>query len=147
MIVLDTNVIFAYYFAYYDRDDQWHEPVCTLLKSELGKLILPGSVIPKVDYLLGRRLGSKARHAFFEDVMTGFFTLQDIPFALYTRIQEIDLRYAQMELGFVDSSIMALSEWLNCQRIATLDHRHFAAVARELQFQLLPLNTIKKQPG
>jgi uncharacterized protein len=75
---------------------------------------------------------------FFEDVIEGVYTVQDIPFELYARIQEIDLRYVQLDLGYVDCSVMAIAQWLRCRKIATLDHRHFAAVARELQFELLP---------
>jgi uncharacterized protein len=101
-----------------------------VLESEFDELILPASVIPELDYLLGKRLGMKARHAFFEDVIEGVYTVQDIPFELYSRIREIDLRY-------VDCSVMAIAQWLGCKKIATLDHRHFAAVARELQFELL----------
>ena len=134
MIVLDTGAV----FAYYDRDDQWHTSVRSVLESEFDELILPASVIPELDYLLGKRLGMKARHAIFEDVIEGVYTVHDIPFELYSRIQEIDLRYVQLDLGYVDCSVMAIAQWLKCKKIATLDHRHFAAVARELQFELLP---------
>jgi uncharacterized protein len=133
MIVLDTSVI----YAYYDRDDRQHSAVRELLDTE-DVCVLPTPVIPEVDYLIGKRLGQKARAAFLEDVIAGVYTLENVPFALYPRIQELDLRYDQLNLGFVDAAVITLAEWLKCSRIATLDHRHFAAVARELQFELLP---------
>jgi uncharacterized protein len=133
MIVLDTGVI----YAYYDRDDRQHSAVRELLDAE-DVCVLPAPVIPEVDYLIGKRLGQQARSAFLEDVIAGVYTLENVPFALYPRIQELDQRYNQLDLGFVDASVITLAEWLKCSRIATLDHRHFAAVARELQFVLLP---------
>jgi uncharacterized protein len=60
MIVLDTGAV----FAYYDRDDQAHSSVQSVLDSDFDELILPASVIPELDYLLGKRLGMKARHTF-----------------------------------------------------------------------------------
>ena len=134
MIVLDTGVI----YAYYARDDRQHLAVRTLLDGENEACILPASVIVEADYLIGKRLGQAARVAFFEDVTAGVYHIENIPTSLYLRIQELDLQYSQLDLGFVDASVIALAESLNCKRIATLDHRHFAAVARELNFELLP---------
>lgn len=134
MIVLDTGVI----YAYYARDDQHHMAVRQLLDAEAEACTLPASVIVEVDYLIGKRLGQHARLAFFEDVLAGVYTVENIPVSLYPRMRELDLKYAQLDLGFVDVSVIALAEHLNCKQIATLDHRHFAAVARELQFELIP---------
>ena len=41
---------------------------------------------------------------------------------------EIDERFADLGLGLVDSSVVALAEWLGVRRLATRDVRHFAAV-------------------
>jgi predicted nucleic acid-binding protein len=40
----------------------------------------------------------------------------------------IDRRYADLGLGLVDASIVALAEELGLRRLATRDVRHFAAV-------------------
>jgi hypothetical protein len=41
---------------------------------------------------------------------------------------EIDRRYADLGLGLVDASVVALAERLGIRRLATRDLRHFAAV-------------------
>ncbi len=65
MIVLDTSAV----YAFYDRDDVWHGAVKRLFDDELGLLIMPASIIPELDYLLGKRLGQLARSAFLEDLI------------------------------------------------------------------------------
>ena len=41
---------------------------------------------------------------------------------------EVDRRFANLSLGLVDSSVVALAESLGVHRLATRDVRHFAAV-------------------
>jgi predicted nucleic acid-binding protein len=41
---------------------------------------------------------------------------------------EIDRRYADLGLGLVDGSVVALAEALGIRRLVTRDVRHFAAV-------------------
>ena len=41
---------------------------------------------------------------------------------------EADRRYADLHLGLVDASVVALAESLGIRRLATPDVRHFAAV-------------------
>ena len=41
---------------------------------------------------------------------------------------EVDRRFADLGLGLVDGSVIALAEFLSIRRLATRDVRHFAAV-------------------
>jgi predicted nucleic acid-binding protein len=41
---------------------------------------------------------------------------------------EVDRRFADLGLGLVDSTVVALAESLGIRRLATRDVRHFAAV-------------------
>jgi hypothetical protein len=51
---------------------------------------------------------------------------------------EVDLRYADLWLGLVDASVVALAESLDVRRLATRDVRHFAAVRlRNRSFELV----------
>ena len=43
---------------------------------------------------------------------------------------EVDRRFADLGLGLVDASIVALAESLGIRRLVTRDVRHFAAVRR-----------------
>ena len=133
MIIADTSAV----YAFYDRADTWNQEV-VLLFENAQTLILPASIIPEVDYLLGKRLGRMARMAFLEDLVSGVYTTIQISSDLYTGIQQLEGRYADLDLGFVDASIVVLAKSLGCSKIATLDRRHFVPVAREMQFELLP---------
>jgi predicted nucleic acid-binding protein len=41
---------------------------------------------------------------------------------------DVDRRYADLGLGLVDGSVIALAEGLGVRRLATRDVRHFSAV-------------------
>jgi hypothetical protein len=131
---LDNGVL----FAGYDRRDRWHDAARELLQAEARELILPRPTIPEVDHLLGKHLGSAAQRTFFRSLTDGTFFLANLPAAGYRRVVDLDRRYADLRLGFVDAAIMAIAEDLGVGRIATLDRRHFATVELRLPLTLLP---------
>ena len=49
-------------------------------------------------------------------------------FAGFERIADLIIQYADLPLGLVDASVVALGEQLGVQEIATLDRRHFSVV-------------------
>lgn len=62
------------------------------------------------------------------DLRRGAFTYAPLPIDHITRAMEIDERYADLGLGLVDASIVALAEDLGLTRIATRDLRHFSVL-------------------
>jgi predicted nucleic acid-binding protein len=133
-ILLDTGVL----YAYYDRRDRWHRASRKLIESELGQLILPSPVIPEVDYLLGERLGAEAQAVFYVGLIDESFTVADVLPESYPRILELNRKYRDLRLGFVDAAVLALAEDLSLGRIATTDRRHFGAVRLSIPLELLP---------
>ena len=133
-VLLDTGIV----YAYYDRSDAWHVRARNLIESEQRGLILPSPVIPEADHLLGQRLGSRARQTFYEGIAEGYFLVADLPRGAYGRVAELDRRYDDLALGFVDAAIVALAEALGLTRIATTDRRHFGPLAAALSLQLVP---------
>ena len=133
-VLLDTGIV----YAYYDRSDAWHVRARNLIESEQRGLILPSPVIPEADHLLGQRLGSRARQTFYEGIAEGYFLVADLPRGAYGRIAELNRRYDDLALGFVDAAIVALAEALGLTRIATTDRRHFGPLAAALSLQLVP---------
>lgn len=133
-VILDTGII----FAYYDRSDSWHQRAVGLIESERGPLIVPGPVLPELDHLLGRFLGKKARHLLYSALSEGHYFVADVPREAYPRIEAIDRQFADLDLGFVDSSIVAIAESLGLFRIATTDRRDFEALQKHLPLVLLP---------
>lgn len=133
-VLLDSGIV----YAYYDRSDRWHGPAVELVRRELGALMLPAPVVPEVDHLLGVRLGSGARRLFYRGLAEASFLLVEIPQEKVGRIAQIDEQFAELELGFVDSAIVALAESTGVSRVATADRRHFEPLARAFGLELVP---------
>jgi uncharacterized protein len=133
-LLVDTGIL----YAYYDRSDAWHRRAVKLLRLESDGLVLPSPVIPEVDHLLGARLGAGAQRAFYEGLSDGSYFVADLPRESYARVAELNERFEELNLGFVDAAILAISESLRIPRIATTDRRDFEPVARALSLELLP---------
>lgn len=87
---------------------------------------VPGLVLAEVDYFL--RDERQAMHAFMQDLARGAFTYAPPTVGRLSRAMEVDRRFADLGLGLVDGSVVALAESLGVRRLATRDVRHFAAV-------------------
>lgn len=133
-LLLDTGAV----YAYYDRDDSWHASVRAAIEAEPGPLALPAVVLPEVDHLLGARIGQVAQLALYEDVTTQVYLLIDLAEVGYRRVLELNRRYADLRLGFVDAAVAAVSEQLGVIRLATTDRRHFPAISPDVPLELVP---------
>lgn len=133
-VLLDTGIV----YAYYDRSDSWHRRARALIEAEADGLVLPAPVVPEVDHLLGHRLGRRSRQVFYGGVFEGFYLVTDLPTTGYMRVAELNRRFADLDLGFVDAAVVALAESLGIPRIATTDRQHFDPVAAALSLQLVP---------
>ncbi len=87
---------------------------------------VPGLVLAEVDYFL--RDERKAMQVFMQDLVRGAFTYAPPTQGELSRAMEVDRRFADLRLGLVDASVVALAESLGIRRLATRDVRHFAAV-------------------
>lgn len=65
---------------------------------------------------------------FIDDLARGAFTYASPTLDQLLRAMEIDEHYSDLELGLVDSSIVALADVLGVRRLATRDIRDFAPV-------------------
>lgn len=133
-VLLDTGIV----YAYYDRSDRWHAAAAKLVEAELGGLLLPAPVVPEVDHLLGTRLGREARRLFYRGLADAAFLLVEVAQDRIARIAEIDARFEDLDLGFVDCALVALAESLEVPRVATSDRRHFEPLARAFDLELVP---------
>jgi len=133
-ILVDSGIL----YAYYDRSDRWHAAAGELITREVGALLVPVPVVAEVDHLLGVRLGREARRLFYSGLVNAHYLLVDVPQDRIGRMAEIDHQFADLDLGFVDSAIVAIAEALSVRRIATTDHRHFTPLARVFDFEIVP---------
>lgn len=136
-VLLDTGIV----YAYYDSSDRWHPAARSLLTAEAGGLLLPSAVIPEIDHLLGARLGRSARHSFYAGLTDAGYVVLDLPQDKIPEVRDLDDRFRDLELGFVDCAVAVLARLHSVPRIATSDRRHFEPLARTLGWELLPTSS------
>lgn len=134
MIVADTGAI----VALIDADDRHHAALAELFTEDPGAWLLPWAILPEVDHLVARYLGSHAAEAFHSDVVKGAFAVDwghddDLP-----RAWELRSRYAALELGLVDSVVAAVAERVGASAIATSDLRDFGGMSLSGKPKLFP---------
>jgi hypothetical protein len=126
-----------------DEREPRREEIFAVLRSERGGLVVPAPVTAEVDYVLGRRFGPAARRAFMEDLAARRYESPGLEARDYEVALDLDRRYADLDVGLADLSIVVLAGKLGTRRILTFDERHFRAV-RPLQggtFSLLPADS------
>jgi predicted nucleic acid-binding protein len=89
---------------------------------------VPVSILAEVTYLIGSRLGPHLEERFVRDIANGEFLLEELELADYARAADLMAAYADLGLGFVDASIVAMAERLDITTILTTDRRHFGVV-------------------
>jgi hypothetical protein len=119
-------------------DDADHERCAPLLQSHPERRILPAPVLVELDHMLGRELGADAFLALLDTIKAGELDVEELTASDYERIGELMRTYADLEVGFVDCAVLAVTERLGEPKLATLDHRHFATM-RPLHVEALDL--------
>jgi predicted nucleic acid-binding protein len=123
-LVLDTGPI----LALLDAGDPAHE-TCVELVDELREdLVVPSCVLVEIDYWTHELLGRETWSLFVEDVASGAYRLESLTLDDLQRAAELELEYADLDLGLVDASVVALCERLGERKVATLDRRDFSVV-------------------
>jgi predicted nucleic acid-binding protein len=120
--VLDTGPL----VAALNSSDRRHAECARLLVELEGRRLLPSPVLTEVCWLLER--WPKAEAAFLEQVAAGTFELIHLTSTDLLRMAELVKQYADLPLGSVDASVVAVAERLGVEHVATLDRRHFSVV-------------------
>lgn len=123
-LVLDTGPI----LALLDRNDRNHARCVDMVEEVAEPLVVPAAVLVEVDYWLRRRLTLDVWRLFLEDIADGAYHLECPVEAELIRAAELEVRYADLQLGYVDASVIALCERLGEPKVATLDRRDFSVV-------------------
>jgi uncharacterized protein len=110
-----------------DRDEPRHTDCAAVLRSR-PELVVPAPVIPEAAWLIESRLGPSAEAKFLTLVTSSRFRIIDLELPDCQRTVALVTAYADLGLGFVDASIVAVAERLNVNTIATLNRRDFAVV-------------------
>ena len=109
-------------------DDADHERCAPLLRPGSERRVLAAPVLVELDHMLGRELGSDAFPALLGTIKAGELDVEDLTASDYERVTELMRTYADLEVGFVDCAVLAITERLGEPKLATLDHRHFGTM-------------------
>lgn len=97
-------------------------------------------VVTEACYLVCKYVSASAEINLVEAIAAGDLTQVDITTADLYRMAELMAQYQGFPLGIADASVIAISERLGLDEVATLDRRHFHAVSphHTSGFKLLP---------
>lgn len=123
-----------------DRRDPLHEAVRESLHAEVGALIIPAPVTAEADYLIRQRGSADATRALMRDVAGGRFQVETLDADEHGLAADLDERYADLDLGLGDLSVVLLAHRYKTRRLLTFDERDFRAVTplRGGTFTILP---------
>jgi predicted nucleic acid-binding protein len=136
LILVDTSGL----LAALDESQRHHKDCAAVIRESEPPLILSPFVLAELDYLLLRHIGLNAQSAFLEEVARGAYQLEPFGTLDVTRAKEVIQRYADLEIGLTDASIVVLAERHGVAEVLTLDQRHFRSlrIERRKRFRLLP---------
>ena len=123
-LICDTGPL----LAALDAADPDHERCARLLIDADEDLVVPVLVLAELDHWCARRLAPEAWLVFLDDLLAGVYRVEPPTVSDLARCRELQDRYADLALGIVDASVVALAERLGEPKVATLDQRHFRAV-------------------
>lgn len=134
--IVDTGVL----YAMADGGDRWHDRVKTHLQTHAETLIVPVTVLTEACYLLNRHLGQDAERQLVLSIIQGEMSVENLTADDLRRTLSLLDSYADANIGFADSTIVALAERLKIRRILTTDRRDFALIRPRhcSHFELLP---------
>ena len=135
-LVLDTGPL----LAALDAADPDHDSCARLLTGVTEDLVVPTLVLAELDYWCHERLSADVWLAFLDDLLEGAYRTEHPIDDDLRRCGVLQRQYADLRLGVVDVSVLALVERLEEDKLATLDRRHFAVVrpAHTASLELLP---------
>ena len=135
-LVLDTGPL----LAALDAADPDHDSCARLLTGATEDLVVPTLVLAELDYWCHERLSADVWLAFLDDLLEGAYRTEHAIDDDLRRCGVLQRQYADLRLGVVDASVLALVERLEEDKLATLDRRHFAVVrpAHTASLELVP---------
>ncbi len=111
------------------RPERAHRLAASLVDRLRRDLIIPDPVLVEADALIRSRVGSHVARTFMSSIAGGDLTVAYMTPGILRRAVAIDLRHADLNLGFVDATVMAIAEREGLP-ILTFDFKDFRATSR-----------------
>ncbi|HET7054763.1 MAG TPA: PIN domain-containing protein [Solirubrobacterales bacterium] len=121
-ILIDTGPL----VSAVDRDDPAHRMASAMLDRLRRSGVVPSTVMVEADHLVRKRVGDEAARRLLRTVARGAHEVAYMSSGLMRRAAEMDDKYADLRLGLVDASVMAIAERHDLP-IFTFDFRDFRA--------------------
>jgi predicted nucleic acid-binding protein len=110
------------------KDGQASFPEYERILTSASLIIVPGLILAEVDYFLRQnRVAMRKLVGEIFDPATRYEYELPLPSDI-VRALELDARFAQLSLGLVDGTVVAVAERRHVYRVLTTDHRDFGAV-------------------
>jgi hypothetical protein len=139
VIILDTSGL----LAAIDASQRAHEAARRALETAPPPWILSPFILAELDYLLATRVGQPAERALLAEVGRGVYRLDSLEPAEVAAAERLIGRYAELEIGLADASLVVLANRYGARDLLTLDERHFRALRGPggRPFRLLPADS------
>lgn len=139
MILLDTSGL----LAAIDSAQRHHRAAADALRSAPAPWLLSPFVLAELDYLLATRVGVAAERALLAEVGRGVYRIEPFEARDVAAAEGVVGRYASLEIGLADASIVVLAARYGVRDVLTLDERHFRVLRGQggRPFRLLPADT------
>jgi hypothetical protein len=136
VIIVDTGPL----YAAADGSDAHHDAGVMVFEHTTEQLVVPVSVVIETSFLIERHLGPAAESAFLGSLVPGGLVVEPLGPGDLERMAELVSTYADLPLGAVDASVVAVAERLGATTLLTIDRRHFSVVRprHANAFTLLP---------
>jgi predicted nucleic acid-binding protein len=121
-IIVDTGPL----VAAANRRDHAHALAAALVIAAGRDLVIPSLVLAETDYLLRTRVGLQSARLLLGAVASGQHSVAYMTIELLRRATEIDGKYADLDLGLTDGSVMAVAEREHAP-VLTFDFEDFRA--------------------
>jgi predicted nucleic acid-binding protein len=121
LIIVDTSGL----IAALDASDPHHAAVSEAMAEETPPFLLSPFVLAELDYLVLTRWGVDREMAVLEEMGRGAFELAPFDAGDLEVARKLIARFADLEIGLADASIVVLAHRHRTRKVVTLDHRHF----------------------
>jgi predicted nucleic acid-binding protein len=136
LILVDTNAV----LQMVSSTAVHHDEVKRIVDEVSGPFLLSPFVLAELDYMLGKRHGQGEQLALLGEVAEGGYELAEFGRSDVEQAAAIMRRYADLQVGLADASIVVLAERHGSSDVLTFDRRHFRAMRGPggRPFRLLP---------
>jgi hypothetical protein len=121
VILLDTSGL----LAAIDAGQPQHAAARRALESAAPPWCLSPFVLAELDYLLATRVSQDAERALLAEVGRGVYRLETFDADDIATAERLVGRYADLEIGLADASLVVLANRYGVRDLLTLDERHF----------------------